>query len=317
MHVYFMRRMLWALPTLFLVSVWIFLLMHLVPGDAIIAKISAAGTVPKENIDAARHELGLDKPLLVQYVSWIGGVLRLDPGTSLWYGRPVLGLLLEALPVTLELAILTMVIATVVGYPLGIISAIYQDSKIDVMARIVSVGGQALPDFWNAIVLIVVLSRFIGYLPPIFYTPFWEDPFSNLQQMLLPAAALGYRMSATSMRLMRSSLLEVMRQDYVRTATAKGLTRRMVIVRHALKNALIPVLTDFGTSFAFLLGGEVVLESLFGLPGLGLLTVQAVLQRDYPLIQAAVLFVSAIIILANVAVDISYGIIDPRVRPHR
>jgi peptide/nickel transport system permease protein len=314
MQGYVFRRLGWAVPTLLLVSVWIFVLIHLIPGDVIISKMASAGTIPKANLDAVRHQLGIDRPLPVQYLSWLGGVLHFDAGKSLYFSRPVADLIKDAFPVTIELAVFTMCFAIGIGVPLGVLSAVYHDTKLDHAVRVFSVGGQALPDFWNAIIVILVLSRFFGYLPSIYYAPLWKDPWTNLQQMLLPAAVLGYRMSSSTMRMTRSSLLEVLRQDYIRTASAKGLGRARVIGRHALRNSSIPVITDIGTQFSFLLGGTVVLESLFGIPGLGLLSLQAVLHRDYPLVQGTVLFLGAIIVLSNLTIDTLYGAIDPRMR---
>jgi peptide/nickel transport system permease protein len=314
MHAYVIRRLGWGVPTLLLVSVWIFVLIHIVPGDILMTRISQTGAVPKANLDLVRHQLGIDRPLVVQYLSWLGHLVRLDAGNSLYFNRPVVDLIKDAFPVTFELAVFTICVSALVGFPLGVLSAVYHDTPSDQGVRLFSVGGQALPDFWNAIVVILILSRFFGYLPSIYYTDLWKDPLTNLSQLLIPALVLGYRMASSVTRMVRSSLLEVLRQDYVRTATAKGLGRRKVIIRHALRNSLIPVLTDFGTQFSFLLGGAVVFETLFGLPGLGQLSLQAVLHRDYPLVQATVVFLGAIIVFSNLTIDLIYGVFDPRIR---
>lgn len=314
MTIYIARRILLAIPTLLLSSFVVFMLIHMVPGDVIIAKLSESGAVKPEQIEAARAQLGLDKPLPVQYLTWLWGIVRLDAGKALWSGLPATEQLWKALPVTVELAVISIVISTAIAIPLGVISAIKQDKPVDHVVRVVSVLGVAMPDFCIAIIAIVFLSRVFGYLPPLFYKSFWEDPLVNLSQIMIPALILGYRLAATTMRMTRSAMLDVMRQDYVRTAYAKGLRGRAVIIRHALKNAMIPTITIIGTQFAFLFGGAFIMESLFALPGVGQLTLVAIQRRDYVQIQLNVFFIAAVLTVMNLMVDIAYGWFDPRLR---
>jgi peptide/nickel transport system permease protein len=311
---YIVRRLMLAVPTLLLSSMIVFLLIHLVPGDTIVAKLSQAGLVKPEAIAAARDELGLDKPIHVQYLTWLWGVLRFDPGKSLWSGIPVMQQLKSALPVTLELALLSMIVSILLAIPLGVISAVRQNTVIDHLVRVVAVAGVAMPDFWIAIVVIVFLSKQFGYLPPVFYQGPHESLWVNLSQMMIPALILGYRLSAATMRMTRSAMLEVLRQDYIRTARAKGLRGKTVIIRHALKNAMIPTITIMGTQLAFLIGGAVIMETLFALPGVGQLTIVAIQRRDYTQIQANVLFIAVMLTVMNLLVDVAYGWFDPRLR---
>jgi peptide/nickel transport system permease protein len=311
---YIARRLLLAIPTLLLSSLLVFLLIHLVPGDVIVAKLGEAGLVKPEAIEAARQELGLDKPVYVQYLDWLWGIVRLDPGNSLWSRLPALDLLLKAVPVSVELAFLAMLVSIVLAIPLGVISAVKQDSAIDHVVRVVSVAGVAMPDFWIAIVVIVFLSKQFGYLPPVFYKSFTEDPLTNLSQMMIPALILGYRLAAGTMRMTRSAMLETLRQDYIRTARAKGLRGKTIIMRHALKNAMIPTITIMGTQFGFLIGGTVIMESIFALPGVGQLTLVSIQRRDYIQIQLNVLFIAALLTVLNLIVDVAYGWFDPRLR---
>ncbi|MGD9894230.1 MAG: ABC transporter permease [Dehalococcoidia bacterium] len=311
---YIARRLLLAIPTLILSSLVVFLLIHMVPGDVIIAKLSESGTVKPEAIEAARAQLGLDKPIFIQYLDWLWGIVRLDAGTALWSGLPAFDQLWEALPVTIELAVIATIISVVIAIPLGAISAVKQNTPIDHVVRVISVAGIAAPDFWIAVMLIVFLSRVFGYLPPIFYKPLWEDPLTNLSQIMIPALILGYRLAASTMRMTRSAMLEVLRQDYVRTAYAKGLRVKTVIIRHALKNAMIPTITIIGTQLAFLFGGAFIMESLFALPGVGQLTLVAIQRRDYVQIQLNVFFIAVVLMLMNLAVDVAYGWFDPRLR---
>lgn len=314
MATYIVRRLLLAIPTLLLSSMLVFFLIHLVPGDTIVAKLSQAGLVRPEALAAARAELGLDKPVYIQYLHWLWGVLRFDPGNSLWSGVPVITQLRAALPVTIELACLSMLISVLLAIPLGVLSAVRQNTAVDHVVRLFAVAGVAMPDFWIAIVVIVFLSKQFGYLPPVFYKGLTEDPLVNLSQMMIPALILGYRLSAGTMRMTRSAMLDTLRQDFIRTARAKGLRARTVIARHALKNAMIPTLTILGTQFAFLVGGAVIMESLFALPGVGQLTLVAIQRRDYTQIQINVLFIAVMLTLMNLLVDTAYGWFDPRLR---
>ena len=314
MQTYILRRLLLAVPTLLLVSVIVFTLIRLVPGDTLMANLAESGNIPKENLDAARRQLGLDKPLPRQYLDWMWGILRLDPGNSFMSGTPAERALIRSLPVSVELAILSLIVAGTLGLPLGTLSAILQDRPLDHLIRFVSVLGLALPNFWVAIVVVVLMSRYLHYLPSTLYRDPWEDPWTNFTQMMIPAAILGINISATVMRMTRSSMLEVLRHDYIRTAWAKGLRTRTVIVRHALRNALIPVLTIFGTTLSFLIGGSVLMEFIFSLPGVGGLTLTAIQRRDYIQIQLNVLFIASVLIVMNLIVDLLYNWLDPRLR---
>src|SRR5262249_45961314 len=281
MRAYVIKRLLLFIPTLLGVSILVFALIRMLPGDAALTKLEA--TSDAAAIAKARAQLGLDRPAYRQYVTWAGHALRGDFGTSFWTGRSVLGMLGSAFPVTLELAFLACLFAVCLALPLGIVAALTRGSWIDQGIRLLATLGLALPAFWIATLAILLPSLYLGWLAPIGYVSLLEDPAKHLQQILIPAAVLGFALSATTMRMTRSQMLEVLRQDYVRTAWAKGLRGRSVVVRHALKNALIPVLTIVGNQLGALLGGTVIIESIFSLPGLGRLTLDAVTQRDYPL----------------------------------
>ena len=317
MAAYLVRRLLAAAMVLFGVSLLVFMLIHSLPGDTLIAKLGETGRLNPEQLAAARHEMGLDRSLPVQYGTWLGGVLRGDLGNSLvWDGQSVGGRIADALPISFELAVIASLVALVIAIPLGIISAINQDTVIDQAIRVVTITGLAIPSFWLGTVVIIYLGIWFHYLPPLQYTPIWEDPSANLQQFYIPGLLLGYNLSATLTRMTRSTVLEILRHDFVRTARAKGLMQRTVLVRHVLKNALIPVVTIFGNQFAFLLGGTVIMEVLFVLPGLGRQTLDAVLQRDYPQIQGNALLFGTFVVLTNIAVDLTYAYLDPRIRYH-
>lgn len=315
MHRYILRRLLYSIPALFLVSILIFLLVRLVPGDVILAQVGEAGYISEARLQEFRAQLGLDAPLPVQYVRWMGGLLfKFDLGKSLWTGEPVIEEIKRKLPVTAELALMSLLISIVLSVPLGIISAIRRDTPLDYVSRIVSISGLSLPDFWLGTLVVVFGAILFRWLPPIGYIPFFEDPGSNIQQFLLPALVLGVRMSAVGTRMTRSTMLEVLREDYIRTAWAKGLQERMIIVRHALKNAMIPVITIMGGQLRFLLGGTVVIESIFALPGVGRLTLDSIIKFDYPQTQANVMFAAVIVIVLNLVVDLTYSWFDPRIR---
>ena len=301
------------LPTLIGVAVITFVVMRLVPGD-IVALRYAGSSVPQDVIDQERAILGLDKPMVVQFLDWMGSLARLDFGQSLWTGNSIIDEIWVRLPLTLELAVVASLFAVVIAIPLGVLAAVKQDTWIDYVIRIVSVGGLAMPSFWIGIMLVLGTITILGWAPPLTYTPFFDDPIANLSQLVLPAISVGYRYSAVSMRMTRSTLLDVLREDYVRTARAKGLRDTVVVVRHALRNALLPVITVVSLEFAFLIGGLVVTEQVFNLNGIGKLLVDAVAHRDYPLIQALVLLLSAVFVLVNFAVDMLYVVLDPRIR---
>jgi peptide/nickel transport system permease protein len=314
---YILRRVALAVPTLVALSVVIFSLMRLVPGDAALLKVYAGSELAgdSEAYEAARRELGLDRPYPVQYVEWIGRMLCCgDLGTSYWSKRPVAAEIAARLPVTIELALLSMIVATLIAIPAGVISAIWADRPLDYLARLTATIGLAVPNFWLGTILVVFLGVWFGYSPPLGFVSFFEDPLKNLQQIYLPSFALGASFAASSMRMTRAQMLEVLRQEYVLTARSKGLTERTVIVQHALRNALLPVITITGLQVAVLLGGAVVVESVFTLPGLGTSTVAAINLRDYPQIQANVLYIASMLIVANLVVDVAYAWLDPRIR---
>jgi peptide/nickel transport system permease protein len=301
------------IPTLVGVAIITFVVMRLVPGD-IVALRYAGSSVPQDIIDKERTILGLDKPIWAQFVDWMAQLSRFDLGQSLWTGHSVIDEVQVRLPLSLELAVIATLFAVTIALPLGVIAAVKQDTWIDYAIRVFSVGGLAMPSFWIGIMLVLVTLTLFGWAPPLVFTSILEDPVANLSQMILPAISVGYRYSAVSMRMTRSTVLEVLREDYVRTARAKGLRESLVVMRHALRNALLPVVTVVSLEFAFLIGGLVVTEQVFNLNGIGKLLVDAVAHRDYTLIQALVLLLSAVFVLVNFAVDMIYMVLDPRIR---
>ena len=307
------------IPTLFIVSLLVFFLMRIVPGDAVDAQLgqaaAAGGGVTPELEAQIRAELGLDRPAHIQYFIWVGNALQGDLGNSLQFkNRTVWSELRVAIPVSLEIAIMALIISLMIAIPFGVLSAIYQDSWIDYLSRIISVGGLSIPDFVVATVIIVMPAIWWGWLPPLGYVAFFDDPGANLVQFILPSAAIGLRFSSTTLRMVRSSMLEVLRADYVRTARAKGLTSRVVIVRHALKNAMIAPITLIGTSIGFLIGGTFIVGTIFALPGVGRLTLDSISNRDYNQLQGNVLFLSTVFVMVNLVTDLTYAWFDPRIR---
>jgi peptide/nickel transport system permease protein len=313
---YVVTRLLLMVPTLFGVAVLIFLLLRVVPGDVVEARYLTQGSQfqSQELMDIERKKLGLDQPVWKQFTSWIGGVLRLDFGLSMWTGAPITEEIKLRFVLSLQLAVMATVVATLLAIPLGIIAAVKQDTWIDYAVRVFSIAGLAMPSFWLGILMILGMLIIFKWLPPMVFTPFWVNPWENLAQLLWPALAVGYRYSAVATRMMRSAMLEVLREDYIRTARAKGLWLKLILARHAMKNAMLPVITVIGLEFAFLLGGLVVTEQVFNLNGLGRLFVEAIAHRDYTLTQALVLIVAAVFIFVNFATDIAYALIDPRIR---
>lgn len=314
MQRYILRRLIFAVPVLLLTSVIVFSLLHTVPGDVIVAKLADQGTVKKEDIEMMRRQYGLDKPLPQQYLIWLGRLARGDLGISIYTEEAIQTSLRRSMPVTLELAVWAMLISVLIGVPMGILSAVFRNTPGDYVGRVVAILGLSAPDFWVATMAITFLAIQFQWIPPVRYQPLWEDPVSNLKQFALPALIVGFRLSAAIMRMTRSTLLEVLREDYVRTAHAKGLRGRSVVFRHALKNAFLPVITIMGGQIAFLLGGAVIIETIFVLPGMGRLAVQGLTFRDYPLVQTLVMIFAGIVVLANLAVDVSYAWLDPRIR---
>jgi len=313
MRRYIVGRLLLMIPTLIGVAILTFVIMRAVPGD-IVALRYAGSSVPQEVVDQERHILGLDKPMWAQFVDWMTSISRFDLGQSLWTGHSVVEEVQVRMPLSIELAVLATLFAVALAIPLGVVAAVKQDSWIDYVIRIFSIGGLAMPSFWIGIMMVLVTLTLWGWAPPVVFTPLFEDPVANLAGLVLPAVAVGYRYSAVSMRMTRSTVLEVLREDYVRTARAKGLRETLVVVRHALRNALLPVVTVVSLEFAFLIGGLVVTEQVFNLNGIGKLLVDAVAHRDYPLIQALVLLLAAVFVLVNFVVDMVYVVLDPRIR---
>ena len=313
MRDYIIRRVLLMFPTLIGVTLAVFMLMHLAPGDVVMAKL-VEDYVPQEYIDRMRAELGLDKPLHEQYLFWVSNVVRGELGTSLWSGTPVRDELAKRIPVSAELALLAMLVSVSIALPVGVLSAIRQDTGADYVGRFLSIGALSAPNFWLGTLILVLPAIWFGWAPPVRFVPLFQDPWTNLQQMLPAAVAMGAHSSAVVMRMSRSTLLEVLRQDYIRTAWAKGLSERVVIIRHALKNALIPVVTIWGTQLSHLLGGAVVMETIFSLPGVGLAVFQAIEHRDFVQLQGTVLFIAGVFVVMNLLVDLAYSWLDPRIR---
>jgi peptide/nickel transport system permease protein len=314
MHKYIVRRLLLALPVLLISSLIVFGLMRVMPGDALIALMGESGNVGEKELAKLRKDLGLDKPYHEQYLLWLWQMVTLNPGHSIFTNEPIPVALKKAIPVTLELAALAMILGLVIAIPIGVLSATRQDRPEDYVGRVVAVSGLSLPDFWLGTLVITFAAIWFQWIPPIGYASLWDDPLKNLQQFLLPAAVLGFRLSAATMRMTRSTVLEVLREDYVRTAWAKGLAGRIVVYKHALKNALIPVVTIVGGQLGVLLAGTVVVETIFALPGMGRLTVEAILYRDYPIVQTNVMLVAATLVTLNLLVDLTYAWLDPRIR---
>jgi peptide/nickel transport system permease protein len=313
---YILKRIVLMVPTLLGVAVLIFVLLRVLPGDVVEMRFASGQNqfVDQKMLDAERAKLGLDKPIWRQFVTYLAGLLRFDFGRSMWTGSPITEELKLRFALSLQVALMATAVATLLAIPLGIVAALRQDTWVDYAVRVFSIAGLAMPSFWLGILLILGLLVVFKWLPPMVYTPFWVDPWQNLQQLIWPAVAVGYRYSAVATRMTRSAMLEVLREDYIRTARAKGLWTKLILTRHALKNAMLPVLTVIALEFAFLLGGLVVTEQVFNLNGLGLLFVQAIAHRDYTLTQALVLLVATAFIVVNFMVDLTFAWIDPRIR---
>jgi peptide/nickel transport system permease protein len=312
---YLLKRFLLMFPTLFGVALVTFVLIRVIPGDVVELRLSGdRGAVSEELLARERARFGLDQPVWRQFVTWMAGVVRFDFGTSMWTGSPIWEEIKLRLALSLQVAVMATVVAVLLAIPLGVLAALRQDTWVDYAVRIFSIAGLAMPSFWLGILFILTLLIVFRWLPPMVYTPFWVNPWANLQQLVWPALAVGYRYSAVATRMTRSAMLEVLREDYIRTARAKGLMQKLVLSRHALKNAMLPVMTVVGVEFAFLIGGLVVTEQVFNLNGLGLLFVQAVAHRDYTLIQALVMLVAGTFILVNFVMDVMYAWLDPRIR---
>ena len=311
---YVLRRLAALIPVLFFVSIVTFAVTLLLPGDPALAYIGEANINDKEMYEAVRQELGLDQPIPVQYVKWLGRALQGDLGYSIRTREPAVEGLLARLPVTLELSLLAMAISLVIGVPIGILSAVRPNSKLDLVGTLVAMAGIAVPDFWLAILLIYVMAVWLRVLPSSGYVPLENGLWPNLRAMVLPAIALGLGLAGVVMRQLRSSLIEVLHQEYVLVARAKGLSESIVLSRHAMKNALLPVVTIIGLQTGRLLGGAVLIETIFSLPGLGRLAADSILFRDYPMLEGAVLILALAVSLASLFTDIAYATLDPRIR---
>ena len=310
---YVIRRIILTLPTLFIVSAMVFLIVRVMPGDVTNLLLQDV-RYSKTDADKLRERLGIDRPLLVQYGDWMGGVLTGDLGNSLVNQDPIIRKVKQALPVTMELTLFALTFTMLTAIPIGTLVAVKQDKWPDYVVRGGAVLGASLPAFWIATVMLVVAGRYFGWSPDFEYRSIVKDPFANLKQFLLPAFILGIATSASMLRLTRGMLLEVLRQDYIRTAYAKGLRQRTVVIRHALRNALMPVVTVIGLQLANLLSGTLTIEIIFGLPGIGRVMIEAIQTRDYPTIQTVNLLVAASVVFINLAVDLTYGYLDPRTK---
>ncbi len=321
MYNYILKRILLMIPTLFGAAFLVFFLLRLIPGDVCELRLAGTGLyVDQETIDICREKLGLHEPMIVQFFDFLLGIVTFDLGESMWTGRAItyeIGLRFE---LSLQVAIMATVTAILIAIPLGTISAIKQDTWIDYIVRTISIAGIAIPSFWYGILIILGILIFTQswfgepWMPPLDYVPIWVDPWRNLSQLIWPAIATGYRYSAVATRMTRSAMLEVLREDYIRTARAKGLLEKVIINRHALKNSLLPVVTIIGIEFAFLMGGLVVTEQVFNLNGLGKLFVESVMSADYSMTQALVMVVVIVFVFTNFIVDIMYAWLDPRIR---
>ena len=317
MKEYIVRRLLLMVPTIFGAVTLIFLLMNILPGDiAMMILGEDTGQASPEQVARIREQLGLNRPLYVQYFSWLWGIVRLDFGNSLWTGQPVFHEIWIRLPITLTLISFSVLISAALAVPVGILAALRQDSWVDYGLRLFTISGLSIPSFWLGMLVILFLLIVFSWFPPLTYAVIYKDPWTSLQQLFLPALVLGYRQAAVSARMMRSSMLEVLKEDYVRTARAKGLMERTVVYLHALKNASLPVITIFGVEMVILFSGAVIIEKIFNVPGVGTLMVDAMGRRDIPLVQGVVLIIVGFVLIINLIVDLIYSWLDPRIRYH-
>ncbi len=312
---YVLRRIGLSIPTLIGVAVLTFFMLRVLPGDVVEIKLRAdGGDVSEAAIIAERARLGLDQPLATQFVDWMSGLLTFNLGTSMWTGQSVASEIAIRLPLSLEVALLSCLIAVLIAFPLGTLAAVFRGTPIDYVVRIVTIGGLAVPPFWLGMLIIVGLISVFNWLPPLGYVSIFEDPVANLSLLIWPALSVGYRYSSVVARMLRSTILEVLEEDYIRTARAKGVAERMVVAKHAMRNALLPAITVLGLEFAFLIGGLVVTEQVFSLNGIGLLFVESVLHNDFTMIQGLVMTVATGFVLINLIIDLLYAALDPRIR---
>lgn len=311
---YIARRVILIIPTIILTTMIIFLMVRLQPGDVVVARLAdspKASTVDKAEL---RKRLGLDESIPVQYIKWVGHIGRGDLGKSLWSDRDISPQIKDALPISLEIAFFATLIAAIIGISIGVCSAVFQDSPLDYGLRMISIGGLSVPNFWIGTLLVVLPAAWWGYLPPIIYKSFAEDPRHHIELMIFPIGTLALPLSAGVMRLTRSAVLEMMREDFVRTARAKGLKGFVVTTRHVLPNAIMPVLALIGTQFSSLVGGTLVIESIFGIPGIGRMMFDAISTRDYNVVQAGVFIFAIVFVTVNLLVDLLQVVVDPRIR---
>jgi peptide/nickel transport system permease protein len=311
---YVLRRLILLFATVFAMSVVIFLMVRLMPADIVDAMVGVDPTITAEAKAALRHSFGLDDPVPVQYLRWVGEAMRGNLGQSFRTREPITKSLVAALPITLELAFLAIVMSVIVAIPLGVLSAVKRNSSIDLWARIGGLLGLAFPNFWLATMFLLITSLTIHWVPNVIFIPLTQDVVGNLTQMFLPALALSVQLMAVEMRMSRASMLEVLRQDYIRTARAKGLREQIVVFRHALRNAFIPVITVIGIQVGNLIGGSVIIEQIFGLPGVGWFLLQGISGRDYPVVQVTALFLATVFVVVNLLVDLTYAYLDPRIK---
>ena len=313
MRAYIIRRLLLVIPTLLLVTIIVFFSIRLIPGDAVDLIVEEQTYITEMTVEAIRQELGLDVPIHIQYGRWLAGAVRGDFGKSLWSGRPVINELLPRFPVSFELGLLALIVAQLIALPVGIYSAVRQDTVGDYVGRSLAIACIALPSFWLGTMVMVFPAIWWGWSPPMEYISFFEDPLGNLGMFIVPATIMGMVMSGTTMRMTRTMMLEVLRQDYIRTAWSKGLKERVVVIRHALKNALIPVVTIVGMQLPILIGGAIITEQIFNIPGIGRLLVDIIHRRDYTVLSGINTIMATIVLLINLGVDLTYAYLDPRV----
>ena len=311
---YIARRLLSLIPVLLGVSIIVFFMVRLIPGTALQMYLGTQVEATPEQMEELRRLFGEDKPIPLLYIEWLGRVVQGDFGYSLRTSRPILPDILQRLPISIEITLLALFLALVLGIPLGIVAALKQNPLTDILIRITGLLGLSLPQFWLASLMVIVFSGVQGWIPMGNYISFAADPLKNLQMMFLPSLAIGTGLAAVIMRYTRNSMLEVLQMDYVRTAKAKGLKKRVVVIRHALRNAILPVITVAGFNTGYLLGGAIVIEEVFALPGMGRLALYAIYQRDYPLIQGIVLLIAAMFVMVNLVTDLIYAAVDPRIR---
>ena len=312
---YTINRILLMIPTLLGVAVLVFLLLRMMPGDIVELRfLMDGGQVSPEVLAQERARLGLDKPVLQQFMDWMTGIMVGDFGVSMWTGRPVWDEIASRLQLSMQVAIMATILATLIAIPLGTLAALFKDTWIDRTIQVFAIAGLAVPSFWLGMLMIMGLLIFFNWIPPLTFKPIYEDPWHNLSQLIWPALAVGYRYSAVATRMTRSTIVEVLQEDYIRTARAKGVFERLVVRRHAMRNAMLPVVTVIGLEFAFLIGGLVVTEQVFNLNGIGKLFVETVTRADYTMVQALVMLVATFFILVNFVVDLLYAVLDPRIR---